>query len=96
MIAVVVPVMARICQTGRQGHRGEEGGGNQKPYVRHLDSPEVSLKIRHFWPVWELFFRQIARKMHENRPHRANFWLQGMLNEIPTQSGQGSAVWSGP
>src|SRR5258708_13973475 len=65
MIAVVVPVMARIRQAGRQGHYGEEGGGDQKPYFGHLDSPEVSLKTRHFWPVWGAFFTRNGNKTRE-------------------------------
>jgi len=56
-MSVVVAVMARIRDSGRQGHHGEEGGGNQKPCLRHLDSPEISLKTRHFWPVWGDFLR---------------------------------------
>ena len=48
MIAVVVPVMARIRQARRQGHCREEGGSDQKPCFGHLDSPEVPLKTRQF------------------------------------------------
>ena len=49
MIAVVVPVMARIRQARRQGHRREEGSSYQKPCFGHLDSPGVPMKIIQFW-----------------------------------------------
>jgi hypothetical protein len=59
---VVVPVMARIRHSGRQGDHGEEGGGNHKPCFRHLGSPEISLKTRHFWQVRGNFLRATVTK----------------------------------
>jgi hypothetical protein len=68
MIAMVVPVMARIRQARRQGHYREEGGSDQKPCFGHLESPEVGLKTRHFWPVLGPFYAKRQKKVRKAWP----------------------------
>src|SRR5258708_28468042 len=50
-VMVVVAMMARLRNAGRDGYRGQDGGGGEKLHFGHLDSPQKSRRKRQIRPL---------------------------------------------
>src|SRR6266702_5994332 len=93
-VLAVVAVMAGIRQARRQGGRGEEGGGDQKPCFGHLNSPEVPLKTGHFGRSGGHFTHNGVKSCGKSATRRQFLGPRGCLTK--SQHSPAKVLGSGP
>jgi hypothetical protein len=62
---VVVAMMARLRNAGRDGYREHDGGGGEKLHFGHLDSPQNLAGKDKFGRCWLSFSAERCEKLRE-------------------------------